>query len=165
MDYVEYLKEQTQLGYSKTELEKCLGLSRNILSGVVSGKKKLSAKARLKIDVWAKLEGKPSPLDVKNWLQIRIEQTSTNKKVWYDREINQENKLTTLVKETTENLFDGVDVNTIDEVEKFEIEYPTEYNEWLRMVKKGIGDIDNFKTALSASKLNQNQKAMVLSKI
>jgi transcriptional regulator with XRE-family HTH domain len=61
MDYIKILKADLEKGYSKSDLEKLIGLPKNNLSGILKGDKKLSAKSRLKIDIWEKTV-KPSPL-------------------------------------------------------------------------------------------------------
>ena len=43
--------------------------------------------------------------------------------------------------------------------------YPTDFNGLLKMAKEGVSNIGEFKVAVAASKLNGNQKSMVLSKL
>jgi hypothetical protein len=63
MDYKAVLLEDLAKGFSKSDLERLIGLPKNSLSGVLSGAKKLSKKSELKIEVWDKSD-KPNPLEV-----------------------------------------------------------------------------------------------------
>ena len=63
MDYIALLKEDLEKGYSKSDLEKLVGLPKNNLSGILKGDRKLSKKSMLKIDKWMASE-KPNPLSV-----------------------------------------------------------------------------------------------------
>jgi hypothetical protein len=69
MDYKAVLLEDLAKGFSKSDLERLIGLPKNSLSGVLSGAKKLSKKSELKIEVWDKSD-KPNPLEVKYWNRI-----------------------------------------------------------------------------------------------
>lgn len=61
MDFVQLLKDDLEKGYSKSDLEKLIGLPKNNLSGILKGDRKLSKKSQLKIERWDKSE-KPDPL-------------------------------------------------------------------------------------------------------
>jgi hypothetical protein len=63
MDYIKSLEADLEKGYSKSDLEKLIGLPKNNLSGILKGDRKLSKKSQLKIDKWNKSE-KPHPLSV-----------------------------------------------------------------------------------------------------
>ena len=65
MDYIKSLEADLEKGYSKSDLEKLIGLPKNNLSGILKGSRKLSKKSQLKIDKWEASE-KPHPLSV-NW--------------------------------------------------------------------------------------------------
>lgn len=62
-NYIEFLERDLEKGYSKSDLERLIGLPKNNLSGILKGKKKISRKCELKIDKWEASE-KPSPLSV-----------------------------------------------------------------------------------------------------
>jgi hypothetical protein len=126
MDYVEYLKEQILLGYKLTDLEKLINISKNTISGIVAGKRQLSGRDRLKIDVWSKIEGKPDPLKVEQYLFIRSEREKMSKALELhtygirthvlgqigsvDREL--------VFAEATDKSFDGKEINMVDYSEK-----------------------------------------------
>lgn len=61
MDYIKSLEADLEKGYSKSDLEKLIGLPKNNLSGILKGGRKLSKKSQLKIERWDKSE-KPDPL-------------------------------------------------------------------------------------------------------
>lgn len=61
MNQIEIIKSDLEKGFKKTQLEKLIGLPENSLSGVLSGKKKLSRQSIIKIELWNKSE-KPDPL-------------------------------------------------------------------------------------------------------
>lgn len=61
MDYIKSLEADLEKGYSKSDLEKLIGLPKNNLSGILKGDRKLSKKSQLKIERWDKSE-KPDPL-------------------------------------------------------------------------------------------------------
>lgn len=63
MDYIKVLQEDLGKGFNKSDLERLIGLPLNNLSGVLAGKKKLSKKSELKIEVWEKSK-KPNPLEL-----------------------------------------------------------------------------------------------------
>lgn len=63
MDYIIVLKANLEKGYSKSDLERLIGLPQNCLSGVIKGDKKLSRKSELKIEAWDK-SNKPTPLEI-----------------------------------------------------------------------------------------------------
>lgn len=63
MDFVQLLKDDLEKGYSKSDLEKLIGLPQNCLSGVIKGDKTLSRKSEIKIEQWSVSE-KPNPLQV-----------------------------------------------------------------------------------------------------
>lgn len=67
MDYIKSLEADLEKGYSKSDLEKLIGLPKNNLSGILKGSRKLSKKSQLKIDKWEASE-KPHPLSV-NWVK------------------------------------------------------------------------------------------------
>lgn len=60
-DYIELLKADLELGYSKSDLERLIGLPRNNLTGILKGDKNLSKKSQKKIEVW-EASNKPDPL-------------------------------------------------------------------------------------------------------
>ena len=60
MKHIEIIKSDLEKGFKKTQLEKLIGLPENSLSGVLSGKKKLSRQSIIKIELWNKSE-KPDP--------------------------------------------------------------------------------------------------------
>ncbi len=63
MDYIKSLEADLEKGYSKSDLEKLIGLPKNNLSGILKGDRTLSKKSKLKIDKWEKSE-KPDPLNL-----------------------------------------------------------------------------------------------------
>lgn len=63
MDYIKSLEADLEKGYSKSDLEKLIGLPKNNLSGILKGGRTLSKKSKLKIDKWEASE-KPDPLQV-----------------------------------------------------------------------------------------------------
>jgi len=67
IDYIALLEADLEKGYSKSDLEKLIGLPKNNLSGILKGDRKLSKKSQLKIDKWEASE-KPHPLSV-NWIK------------------------------------------------------------------------------------------------
>lgn len=69
MDCKEYLDAQVSIGYSKSDLERLIGLPKNFLSGFLSGKKNLGAKNKLRVLNWSMVEDKPTPLEVDNYLK------------------------------------------------------------------------------------------------
>lgn len=98
MDYIALLLSDLDLGFSKSELEKLIGLPRNNLSGILKGEKKISKKSALKIEKWASSE-KPNPLELVFTKPIKVgEETSLN-----GNEI--------VYSETTPASFDGEKVN------------------------------------------------------
>ena len=60
MDTISELKKDLLSGFSKKDLETLIGLPKNSLSNVLSGKKKLSKKSVAKVERWASSE-KPDP--------------------------------------------------------------------------------------------------------
>jgi len=62
-DFVQILKDDLEKGYSKSDLERLIGLPQNCLSGIIKGDKKLSRKSEIKIEQWEVSE-KPNPLQV-----------------------------------------------------------------------------------------------------
>lgn len=64
--YIKILTDDLEKGYSKSDLEKLIGLPKNNLSGILKGDRKLSKKSKLKIEKWDKSE-KPNPLLI-GWL-------------------------------------------------------------------------------------------------
>jgi len=62
-DFVQILKDDLEKGYSKSDLERLIGLPQNCLSGVIKGVKELSRKSEIKIEQWEVSE-KPNPLQV-----------------------------------------------------------------------------------------------------
>lgn len=62
-DFVQILKDDLEKGYSKSDLERLIGLPQNCLSGIIKGDKKLSRKSQIKIEQWEVSE-KPNPLQV-----------------------------------------------------------------------------------------------------
>lgn len=69
MDCKEYLDGQVSIGYSKSDLERLIGLPKNFLSGFLSGKKNLGAKNKLRVLNWSMVDDKPTPLEVDNYLK------------------------------------------------------------------------------------------------
>ncbi len=63
MDYKAILLEDLDRGFSKSDLEKLIGLPQNNLSGMLNGNREFSKKSKLKIEKWMASE-KPNPLDV-----------------------------------------------------------------------------------------------------
>jgi len=61
MNQIETIKSDLEKGFKKTQLEKLIGLPKNSLSGVLSGRKKLSRLSIIKIDQWNKSD-KPDPV-------------------------------------------------------------------------------------------------------
>jgi hypothetical protein len=61
MDYLAQLKVDLDKGYSKSDLERLIGLPRNSLKGTLKGQKKLSKKSEKRIELWEASE-KPDPL-------------------------------------------------------------------------------------------------------
>lgn len=64
MNYVDILKKNLENGFSKSSLERLIGLPKNCLSGVINSGKKLSKISELKIEKWEASE-KPDPLNLK----------------------------------------------------------------------------------------------------
>lgn len=62
-DCVQILKDDLEKGYSKSDLERLIGLPQNCLSGIIKGDKKLSRKSEIKVEQWDVSE-KPNPLQV-----------------------------------------------------------------------------------------------------
>ncbi len=63
MDYKAVLLEDLERGFSKSDLEKLIGLPQNNLSGMLNGNREFSKKSKLKIEKWMASE-KPHPLNV-----------------------------------------------------------------------------------------------------
>jgi len=63
MDYVTILMADLEKGYSKSDLERLIGLPKNNLSGILKGDRVLSKKSKLKIEKW-EASKKPSPIDM-----------------------------------------------------------------------------------------------------
>jgi hypothetical protein len=63
MEISEQLNQELKRGFSKTDLEKLIGLPKNFLSGFLKGKKKLSKKAEIKTANWLASD-KPNPLEL-----------------------------------------------------------------------------------------------------
>jgi hypothetical protein len=63
MDIIYEINKDLLSGFSKSDLENLIGLPQNSLSGVLTEKKKLSKKSRLKIERWVASE-KPDPLNL-----------------------------------------------------------------------------------------------------
>lgn len=63
MDYKVLLLADLEKGYSKSDLERLIGLPKNNLSGILKGDRKLSKKSELKIQKWNNSE-KPDPLNI-----------------------------------------------------------------------------------------------------
>lgn len=63
MDLIDELRADLDKGYSKSDLEKLIGLPTNNLSGILKGNRNLSKKSILKIEKWMASE-KPDPLNV-----------------------------------------------------------------------------------------------------
>ena len=61
--YIKILTDDLEKGYSKSDLEKLIGLPKNNLSGILKGDRKLSKKSKLKIEKW-EASKKPSPLEL-----------------------------------------------------------------------------------------------------
>lgn len=70
MKHIEIIKSDLEKGFKKTQLEKLIGLPENSLSGVLSGKKKLSRQSIIKIELWNKSE-KPDPLTTLHKLLLK----------------------------------------------------------------------------------------------
>lgn len=51
------------------------------------------------------------------------------------------------------------------EIVKTEIKLPNDFNELKRMAEAGVSDVVKFKDHLASTKLNHNQKSMILSKL
>jgi len=62
-DLIQILKDDLEKGYSKSDLERLIGLPKNSLSGIIKGDKKLSKKSEIKIEQWSVSE-KPNPLNI-----------------------------------------------------------------------------------------------------
>lgn len=63
MNYKVVLLEDLAKGYSKSDLEKLIGLPKNNLSGILKGDRNLSKKSKLKIEKWM-ASVKPDPLSL-----------------------------------------------------------------------------------------------------
>jgi hypothetical protein len=63
MDLLNQINSELKRGFSKSELERLIGLPKNSLSGVLLGGKKLSKKSELKVQRFMTSE-KPNPLDL-----------------------------------------------------------------------------------------------------
>lgn len=64
MIHIDILKKDLEKGFSKSSLERLIGLPKNCLSGVINSGKKLSKISELKIEKWEASE-KPDPLNLK----------------------------------------------------------------------------------------------------
>ena len=71
MDIIAELNNDLISGFSKSDLENLIGLPQNSLSGVLSGKKKLSKKSTLKIERWCASE-KPDPLNLSIEKKVKV---------------------------------------------------------------------------------------------
>lgn len=60
----ELLQVELDRGFSKTELEKLIGLPTNFLSGYLKGKKRLSKKCTVKVSNFLSSESKLDPLNI-----------------------------------------------------------------------------------------------------
>jgi hypothetical protein len=139
MPHLEYLKEQIGIGYKLVDLEKLIGMSRNTISGIISGKRKLSKQDRLKIDVWSDFKYKPHPLKVDYFISLR------------DKGEEFKNKdAATVVSEIINTPFDGtsVDLNKFDETGQFEtpnildIQKPKNIQELKSMCPDGLNGFE-----------------------
>lgn len=63
MCIIDSLNQEIKNGFSKSDLERLIGLTKNSLSSIMSGKKKLSRKSEIKIERFLKSE-KPDPLNI-----------------------------------------------------------------------------------------------------
>ena len=61
--YIAILQDDLANGFSKRELEVLIGLPKNSLASILTGKRNLSPKSQLKIKRWEASE-KPNPLDI-----------------------------------------------------------------------------------------------------
>ena len=61
--YIASLQDDLANGFSKRELEDLIGLPKNSLASILTGKRNLSLKSQLKIKRWEASE-KPNPLDI-----------------------------------------------------------------------------------------------------
>lgn len=77
-DYIELLKLDLTKGYSKSDLERLIGLPQNSLSGVLKGDKKLSPKSELKIDIW-EASDKPDPLKL-HFVKKQVKENKVSEK-------------------------------------------------------------------------------------
>lgn len=76
MNHIELLKKDLADGFSKSELETLIGLPQNVLSGIISGKRSLSKKSKLKIERFMTGE-KPDPLNVKSSDGVKLKDLTT----------------------------------------------------------------------------------------
>lgn len=63
MDLIQALKSDLDKGFSKSDLERLIGLPKNSLSGIIAGHKCLSKKSELKVQRFMESE-KPNPLEL-----------------------------------------------------------------------------------------------------
>lgn len=63
MDVEKIIQEELNKGFSKTDLEKLIGLPQNFLSGFLKGKKRISKKGVLKVEKYLASE-KQDPLNL-----------------------------------------------------------------------------------------------------
>lgn len=75
MNHIELLKKDLADGFSKSELETLIGLPQNVLSGIISGKRSLSKKSKLKIERFM-TGAKPDPLKLEP-SKIKIQDLTT----------------------------------------------------------------------------------------
>jgi len=61
MDYLAVLNAYLQKGFSKSDLERLIGLPKNNLTEILKGNKSLSQKSKIKIELW-EASDKPDPL-------------------------------------------------------------------------------------------------------
>ncbi len=98
MEITEQINAELEKGFSKSDLEVLIGLPQNFLSGFLKGKKKLSKKCALKVDLFMKSE-KPNPLDFKKVLHKVTENNLPENK----KRINEQRNTVAMWKENHQN--------------------------------------------------------------
>jgi len=152
MDSIQILERDLEKGYSKSDLERLVGLPKNSLSGILKGSKNLSKKSVLKIQAWEKSE-KPDPLNLQ-WKEIQTTIAENNLPENKEKILEEKNRL-------PKEQYNSKHPATPNEC----TEYPSDFQSLLKIAKEGVDNEEAFKMAVSASKLAPNQKSMVLAKL
>jgi plasmid maintenance system antidote protein VapI len=63
MNLIKELQKDLDSGFTKSDLERCIGLPKNSLSGIMAGSRNISKKSKLKIEHFLN-NSKPNPLEL-----------------------------------------------------------------------------------------------------